>query len=61
MQFYAVDRRIGGLEIIVDDERFVGNVDRRIGGLEKPYFIPRSYRRVDRRIGGLEIRGENRR
>ena len=50
----AVDRRIGGLEMLALRTELAAGVDRRIGGLERldPPFLKLHF--VDRRIGGLE-------
>ena len=55
MQFYAVDRRIGGLESQAGREFAKRAVDRRIGGLENERILGKLQLVVDRRIGGLEI------
>ena len=49
-----VDRRIGGLEIIINCFLNLVLVDRRIGGLESWFYANIGRNAVDRRIGGLE-------
>ena len=49
-----VDRRIGGLEILLTSCQRQPAVDRRIGGLEKIFICSYVCDIVDRRIGGLE-------
>ena len=50
-----VDRRIGGLEMLVYITLQRVSVDRRIGGLEREGKSGMKITEVDRRIGGLEI------
>ena len=52
---YAVNRRVGGLEIIPPHDLITDVVNRRVGGLEKYGVLGAELRIVNRRVGGLEI------
>ena len=54
-EIIAVNRRIGGLEILWITCILTPFVNRRIGGLETLLHRPESGIGVNRRIGGLEI------
>ena len=53
-EIIAVNRRIGGLEMIDRHPAIVETVNRRIGGLERNLPTTISIVVVNRRIGGLE-------
>ena len=52
---YAVNRRVGGLEIIQAVRERHAVVNRRVGGLENRAPETESAREVNRRVGGLEM------
>ena len=50
----TVDRRVGGLEMMMLTKLIQTKVDRRVGGLENKCNQAQNGRIVDRRVGGLE-------
>ena len=55
-EIIAVNRRIGGLEILRHALAYAESVNRRIGGLEMNPSELKKFTDVNRRIGGLEIK-----
>ena len=51
---YAVNRRVGGLEMEYRHAQTVDSVNRRVGGLEKFNTENKKVIWVNRRVGGLE-------